>query len=58
MVGRGGGYVSLVHFVSRFTKVSSGVSGAIWLNISGICSVLVISFICWLYVFVPMHIIL
>ena len=28
--------MSLVHFVLRFTGVSSGVSGAIWQNISGI----------------------
>ena len=46
MVGGGGGYLSLVHFVLWFTKVSSGISGAIWLNISGIRSVLAISFIC------------
>ena len=58
MVGGGGGYVSLVHFVLRFTNVSSGLSGAIWLNILGICSVLAISFICWVYVSIPMGIFL
>ena len=44
VVGRGGGYVSLAHFVLWFTKVSGGVGGAIWQTISGICSVLAISF--------------
>ena len=57
LVGEGG-YVSLVHFVLRFTKVSSGVGGAIWLNISGICRVLAIFFICWVYVSDPMGVFL
>ena len=47
MVGGGGGYVSLVHFVLRFTKVSGVVVVAIWQNILGIRSVLAISFISW-----------
>jgi hypothetical protein len=54
VVGGVGGYVSLNHFVLRFTTMHVGVCGAIWLNISGICSVLVASFICWLYVAAPM----
>ena len=36
--------MSLVHFVLRFTKMSSGVGGAIWQNISGIRSASATSF--------------
>ena len=42
----GGGYVSLVHSVLRFTWVPNGVGGAIWLNIAVICKVLAMSLIC------------
>ena len=50
--------MSLVHFVLQFTKVSSGVCGVIWLNMSGIHSVLAIFFICRVYVYVPMGVFL
>ena len=50
--------MSLVHFVLQFTNVPSGVCGAIWLNMSGIRSVLVVFSICWVYVFVPMGVFL
>ena len=51
MIGGRGGYVSLTHFVLRFTRVAIGVGGAPWLNIAGICKVLAMSFICWVYSF-------
>ena len=34
-------------FCVAVSGVSSGVGGVIWQNISGICSVLAVSLICW-----------
>ena len=53
-VWKGGGYVSLDHFLLRFTGVAIGVGGAAWLNIAGICRVLAMLFIYWVYSFDPM----
>ena len=46
MGGWGERWESLAHFVLRFTKVFNGIGGAIRLNILGIRSILVVSFIC------------
>jgi hypothetical protein len=46
--------MSLAHFVLRLARMAIGVGGAAWLNIVGICKVLAMSFICWIYSFDPM----
>ena len=53
-----GGYVSLDHFVLRFTGVSFGVGGAVWMNIAVICRVLAMRSIHRLYSHDPMDVVL
>ena len=41
--------MSFAHFVLRYTGMANGVGGATWLNSVGICRVLAMSIIFWVY---------
>ena len=58
MISGGGEYVILAHFVLWFTWVTIGVGGVAWLNITGICKVLAMSFVCKVYSYDPMGVFL
>jgi len=54
VIGGRGGYVSLAHIVLRFTRAAISMGGATWLNVAGICRVLAMSLISWVYSSHPM----
>ena len=50
--------MSLDHFVVRFIRVFIGVGGVILVNIAGICRILAMTSIWWVYSLDPMGVVL